>query len=149
VGHSNKYAIIKNKKLFILIGDSAMTTHVFTGEGLNINFNLTKSIINSYVKTKKDDEIKRYKHFMNHIFNNNIYYKALLRYIPHKLLKSICSKITLTDIFRTLRKELKVYKYDDLVEDIKKNIKIYLIMKLKMNYVLFYVIKSLNTIHIN
>lgn len=123
VGHSNKYAIIKNKKLFILIGDSAMTTHVFTGEGLNINFNLTKRTINSYVKTKKDDDIKEYKYIMNHIFKNNIYYKALLRYIPHKLLKSICSKITLTDIFTTLRKELKIYKYDDLVEDIKKKYK--------------------------
>ena len=32
VGHSEKYSIIKNKKLFLLVGDSAMTAHVFTGE---------------------------------------------------------------------------------------------------------------------
>ena len=91
VSHSDKYAIKKDGKLFMLIGDSAMTIHVFTGEGLNIPFNLLRDIKNTNFE-------KIYNTRMNYQFKHNIKYKSLLRYMPHKVIKSICSQITKDDL---------------------------------------------------
>ena len=74
-----------------------MTTHVFTGEGLNINFNFVKNTISEYTKNKNIKVIKRYNFVTNSRFNRDIKYKILLRYIPHKSLINICSKIKLKD----------------------------------------------------
>ena len=152
VGHSDKYAMVKNKKLFILVGDSAMTTHVFTGEGLNVNFNLVKDTIYAYiintpinvydtkvghsdkyakVKNKNTDNvknnimkvIKRYNFFTDRRFDSNIKYKSLLRYIPHKSLRNICSKIKLKDIMELLEMELQLFQYEEIIKKMKKKYK--------------------------
>lgn len=124
VGHSEKYAIIKDKKLFILFGDSAMTTHVFTGEGLNIFFDSPKKLIESYISNNKfDSALKRYNISMHSDFINHIKYKALLRYIPHKLLKNICSKVTLVELTVLLDNELEFYEYEELINNLQKKYK--------------------------
>lgn len=133
VGHSEKFSIVKNKKLYVLIGDSAMTTHVFTGEGLNINFNLIKNLINDFINNDKPRAIKRYNDYMKNRFKSIIYYKALLRYIPHKLLKNTCSKITLDEILEFLNRELDFYYinnnnfynniYNEKINDLKNKYK--------------------------
>ena len=49
IGYSSERAIIKNNKPYFLIGDSSMTTHVFTGEGLNIDFQIVLYDILEYL----------------------------------------------------------------------------------------------------
>lgn len=128
IGHSNKYCLMKNKKLFFLIGDSAMTTHVFTGEGLNIDFNrLIKTVEACYDGERKiiDKMIHRYNWTMKTKFEYQIRYSAMLRYMPHKLLDKICSKVKLIDVTKLSdHLGLSMYKdYEELVEEIQKRYK--------------------------
>jgi len=125
IGHSDKYSIFKDGKLFYLIGDSAMTTHVFTGEGLNIKFqlDLLKSAIlhmkPSYYKYASGD----YNSNTGDRFERTIKYKALLRYLPHKLLNNICSKINLKEVEYLIGYELGSYTLADRVYDLQEKYK--------------------------
>lgn len=130
IGHSSEYCFIKNGKLFALIGDSAMTTHVFTGEGLNVNFNNLVTTINKFYKLGEDHKdvnsiIRRYNISMKFKFENSIKYSAMSRYIPHNLLDKICSKIKLMDILEL--KDHFVFNhyedYEDIVENMEKKYK--------------------------
>jgi|SaaInlStandDraft_1057018.scaffolds.fasta_scaffold15646_2 hypothetical protein len=113
VSHSDKYAIKKDGKLFMLIGDSAMTIHVFTGEGLNIPFNLLRNIKNTNFE-------KIYNNRMNYQFKHNIKYKSLLKYMPHKVIKSICSQITKDDL-ENLLQEIRIYLKNNKLDYIFTN----------------------------
>lgn len=130
IGHSTEYCFIKNSKLFALIGDSAMTTHVFTGEGLNVNFNNLVITINKFYKLGENHKdinsiIRRYNILMKFKFKNSIKYSAMSRYIPHNLLDKICSKIKLMDILEL--KDHFVFNhyedYEDIVENMEKKYK--------------------------
>lgn len=125
VGHSKKYMIYKNNKLYLLIGDASMTTHIFSGEGLNVNFYPFKSSINDFFRKSEniDSIIKSYNEYMGNQFKLHIKYVSMLRYIPHKLLNKICSGIELHDIYMLLDDELDLYKYKDILDKIKKKYK--------------------------
>ena len=43
----------------------------------------------------------------------------MLRYIPHKLLKRICSTIKVSNIYKLLD-ELYLYRYNDIVENLQE-----------------------------
>ena len=126
IGSSDKYAIIKNKKLFLLFGDSAMTTHIFTGEGLNINFKILKETIESYVlnfpSQNKSQIIKSYNARLNYSFVNIIKYSIYLRYMPHKVISKICSNIEMKDLGKLLINEVH-FRYDYFISNIQKKYK--------------------------
>ena len=105
-----------------------MTAHVFTGEGLNVNFNELRILLRFYFNNKNKAKhnkkiIDRYNRVLNRHFNRDIKYKAMLRHIPHKLLKKICSTIKLLDI-NSLLDKVYLDRYYDTVEDLQKKNKI-------------------------
>lgn len=126
VGHSEKYAIIKNNKIFFLIGDSAMTTHVFTGEGLNVNYSYITDIVTPSVfkhKNYREHRIKEYNTDLQLFFDKNIKYKAFRRYLPHKILKTICKKVEISDVIQLFKNNLTINRYEDLIKKIYKKYK--------------------------
>ncbi len=126
IGCSDKYAIIKNKKLFLLFGDSAYTTHIFTGEGLNIPFIFLKNIIEKYVLNLSSQNklkiLKSYNARLKNIFQNRIQYKVFLRYIPHNFIRKICSNLKMEDLINFSRDELH-FRYDEFIPKIQKKYK--------------------------
>jgi len=125
VGHAKQYVTYKDNRLYMLIGDSAMTTHIFSGEGLNINLFPLKRSINNFLESEKniDDIIKSYNRYMNYQFDHHVKYVAMLRYLPQQLLKKICSKIKLVDISVLLENELRMHKYDYILKKLQKKYK--------------------------
>lgn len=109
-----------------------MTTHVFTGEGLNIPFIFLKNITAEYYSGKNTTKIlKSYNARLNSEFRNGIEYKVLLRYIPHNFISKICSNIEIDDLIKFSIDELH-FRYDFFIENIKqkyKNIPISIIKK--------------------
>jgi hypothetical protein len=112
IGHSETYAMSKKNKLYVLIGDSARTTHVFSGEGLNIKFGTLNSLIEDYVNNNTNiTNVKRlffYNKRQQKVFELNVKYKAFLRHIPQKLLRQICKNIKMGDIMQLLQNELNL-----------------------------------------
>lgn len=133
IGHSNKYAVLQKNKLFALVGDSATTSHVFAGEGLNVRFNTVELLINGYngykklsidmFKKRMNRHINQYDITFNRKFKTDVKYKALLRHVPQKILKNICTNVKLTEIIHLLENELKIDRYTELVEKLQEKYK--------------------------
>lgn len=119
VGHSLNYSIIKNKKLFILIGDSAQIKHIFTGEGLNIEFGLLRNAIKNFSIKKNTNN---YNNVMDFNFRIKIQNKAFQRYVPFKILKNICSKIKLEELIKVLRVDFYIKGYKEIIEKLGETI---------------------------
>lgn len=120
VGHSATHAMLKKDKLCVLIGDSSRIVHVFTGEGLNINFGILNSLIEDYKNNNVNAQRVVFYNRMRHKeFERNVKYKAFLRHVPHKLIKKICQRVKIKDVIQLLHNELKLWEYHSLITGLR------------------------------
>lgn len=116
IGYSEKYRTIVNDKLYVLIGDSAMTTHVFTGEGLNIPFKLFSKAVKHFFD-KEYNLVSRTYH-MKDRYNKKIH-TALRRQLPYKMIEKHCSKIPIGHLLSLFEDDLYIRSLKENIDNIK------------------------------
>ena len=88
---------------------------------------MKKTITNFFQETENiKDIIKNYNGNMNYQFNHHIKYVSMLRYLPHQLLRKICSKIKLIEpsslALNRAKKVLQYYSPNTKIVDINKKL---------------------------